>query len=311
MEQPGDKEVSQQEELQIAISEAQLRKLELEISSLEWHNSLLGRLARFATLFTITATAVTILATLFSVWQGYSKFMLDKENDLSLRKKELIERNDTQYRAYLQQLLQYPVDDKQTTPQVIFAFRNLSNIIEQGYDKDDSEKRRREVATLIANLIRSLQFDLMSARNVEFAQIAVRECGYFKERLIDNPEFNMAILSKFDLASKLYVKEDAFYKSIQLDPKGDYAIAVPDNKRKLKITEFVNLLDVYREYIELVNKNLNEKPQVTEETRNDLEAHVCSFYSTTNNNNLTMYVFNIPDNELQNWLNECQRNAAR
>lgn len=307
MEQPGDKEVFQKEELEAAISRAQLHKLELEISSLKWQNSSIGRLTRFAAFFTIMATAATVLATLFTVWQGYSKFRLDKENDLILRKKEFVERTDNQYHSHLEQLLRYPVDEKQTTSQVIFTFRNLSNIVEKGYEGKELEKRRQEVATLVANLIRSFRFDFMNARNVEFARIAINECAYYQEKLVNDPESNMTILSKFDLAFKFYLKEDSFYKSIEIDPNGDYIIEVPDNKRNLKITEVINILDGYREYIELVNKNLNEKPQATEETRDDLKIYLCSFYSTTKNENLTKYVFNIPDNEEQNRFKECQR----
>src|ERR1041384_6674707 len=60
-------------------------KLKLEIKTLIWQTGRIYRLSQFAIIFSIIATLATVFATLYGLWNSYTK-------DIENKKKELVER---------------------------------------------------------------------------------------------------------------------------------------------------------------------------------------------------------------------------
>lgn len=289
----------QDSNLQASISEAQLRKLNLEISNLKWQSSWVSRLAQFATVFTIAAT-------LFGVWQGYSKYITDKQKDRELKDKELVERTNNQYRSNLQQLILYPIDEKQTIPSAIFLLNDLQAVTQNGFEGAELQRRQNEIGTLLIELVQSSQFDLNKDRNVEFDRTAMRTCKYYSEALIRDFAENPLILSKYAAALELIHNNNKSYESIVINPNGSFVWPSSLIKDDPTLRHFMNLVWAYREHIVIHKKSIDMYPDKAEIIKENLNQAWCDFYLRTNNKSLTKYVIDFDDNKLEWELQFCQ-----
>jgi hypothetical protein len=295
-----DKVPQQNSKLQDDMADAQLRKLNLEISALEWQNSRIGRFSRFATFITIGATLVTILATLFGSWYGWKK-------DRDVRANELIERNDNQYRSDVQQLLQYRFEDKQTLPSVLFSILDLNHIVENKYEGAEQSRRKNELGLLFTRIVKASEFDLTKDRNVEFDRVALRYCPYYPDYLKHNPRFIIEILSKYGDAIASLNTDKAFEALIVKPETYEFDFPV-DLKEPFKISanQGANIVNVYRSHVSLLKQSLEVKSEAAEETKKNMIIAFCLFYSRTKNKELTKYVFQIDESTFQNNINSCK-----
>jgi len=279
-------------EAEIAVGE--IKKLNLEIKTLEWENSRLGRVARLATLLTICATIVTVLATGVGAWLAYSKFVDDKEKDRTVRIRELTERNTNQYRSDLQQLSSYPTDRKQTISVAFFLFQDLRELIENGFEEKDRERHRVQVGTLMSQLIRSDEYDLSLVRSVEFDRKAMFYCAYYKDFLIGNPSYNGEILSKYKfILASIHDESPNYYESITSDP--NFGFSAP--KVADKFLFFVHLFQGYQEHLGLLDEAVKKRPSDAAEVEDYKTRAFCWFHASTKNAQLTQTMFHIDESE--------------
>jgi hypothetical protein len=177
------------------------QKLDLEVESLQWQNGLIYKLGQYATIVTILATAATICATGLGVFIAYNNFKSDREHEAALKQKELADKTDSQYRTELRELFQYPVEPKRTISEAVFLFRDLGDVIENGYKGDDAMRRLKgkEVGLLLTQLVKSPDFDLSMTRNVSFDSKALDHSAYYRDHLVQSPGDNRDILTKYKL----------------------------------------------------------------------------------------------------------------
>jgi hypothetical protein len=289
-------------EIEAQISEAQLQKLELEITSLRWQNSILGRLNQLATIVTVFATIVTIAATLFGLWQGYETFVANKQKENDLKARELTEGNNRQYRSELQQLIQYPSDPTQTIPSAVFLLQDIQDVIENGY-KDNQEglqKRRDQVGFLLAQLIRSPGYDFNSDRNVEFDRKAMNYSDYYANYLINHPGENMDIISRYTpLLESISDSDPKFYMAVVRDADDTFhEVNRKPAKDVKKFFIFTLLFHGINKHVELLNKSPQNNQQDIDALQRNKQHALCLYYNATQNRVLTKNIFNVSDGEL-------------
>jgi hypothetical protein len=287
-------------------AEPERQKLELEILSLKRQNSLLSRLSQVATVFTILATVITASATAWGFYTAYDKYFTDREHEMDLKTKEARDRASTQYRTELQQLLGFPNDPHQTIPTAVFLLHDLHDVIETGYDGADREARRNEVGFLLAQLTRSPEFDLSVNRNAEYDRKAMNYSEYYANFLIENSTENFDVISKYkDVLQQLSTKDPEFCKTLIVESDNLFT----DGKRPKDASEkiqFVTLFHGYKKHVELLNKSLERQPQ-NEELQRKINFAFCWFYGTTWNTSLTKNIFGVEEGGAQNlWDSMCQ-----
>ena len=287
-----------------ATADAEQRKLDLEIQSLKWQNGLVYRLSQFATIFTILATLVTVFATGFGIWTAYHKLVTDKNKEAEIKKKEVTERTNTQYRSELNQLLQYPIDEKQTQPVATFLFRDLRDVIKNGYEGKEREERSNEVGFLLAQLVKSPEFNLEKPRNAEFDRKAMNYCDYYAEYLLKNPNDNMDIISKYksNLAT-LHDNDRNYYESIAVAPNNIFIETAP-SKDQSRFFQFTSLFHGYKKHVHLLNQTLLDDPR-NEDVKSQLNLTFCWFYGATKNIQLTKDIYSLEENEISVQWNRC------
>ena len=283
------------------MAESSLRKLRLEIASLEWQNSRLGVLSKSTTLITIVITLATVIATLI----GWG---LDRAKEREIRTRELAERTENRYRSTVQQLIRYPLDQNQTTASVIFTLKDLSNILETGYSGDELTKRRLEAGSLLSELVKSNEFDLTKVRNVEFDYAALKYCSLYTETLLMEPKYTRVILERYARALKSFSGEDPIIKTVVKVPDAEdkYKSTIPTADFSQRLRPFVIMLRNYELHVGLLNRNIQESGGNADERKLEVIRATCDFYKSTVNVPLTLGVFKIDETELNARLVKCQ-----
>lgn len=291
-----DKAVDQEPRLRTNIAAAQLCKVKLEIASLKWQNSWIGRLAQFATIITICATLVTIFATVFGL-------ISERQKDRDLRTRELRERIATQYRSDIEQLLQYPTEDKQTITYVIFLLNDLEALIKttselKELSQTDLESGIKQqelaIADLLSNLTTSTKFDYNQPRNVEFDLRCLDHWEAYKTILREQKtQNNVDIIGKYAAALETLYKEDPVYVGT-VDLISPYVFQ-PASESKFtqnynKTIQFADLYFGFNEHVELLRERLRKSPGDEENVKNIELAHQV-FSESTHNQCLTQKIF--------------------
>jgi hypothetical protein len=273
---------SQRQE-QTTTADLRQQKLKQELSSQKWQNSRIGRLAQFGAIITVIVAVVGLLIT-------YLKFTDERSKDRELREKELVERNTNQYRADIQQLVQFTNDEKQTTPSLIFLFQDLREIVESTKDPTELSKRRESVANLIVNLIKSTGFDLQKSRNVEFDFKAMSYCEYYSNLLRNEPDINLDILSKYkDALVSLASNNQGCYKSVVIRSDG-YIFGDNCSSEGIRLDQFIDSFYAYQKHVEVLKESVKGKPQDAS-TKDSLQRAFCWFYQSTKNKALAKNIF--------------------
>jgi hypothetical protein len=270
--------------------EAGLQKLKLEISYLRWQNSLLGRLNHLA-------IAATIVATIFGLYHQYQNYKSDRQKEYQLNVKELTTQLDNQYNSDLQRLLQYPIVEKESLPEAVFLFQDLKKVIEEGYAGLglEGEARRNEVGFLLDQVVRSPQFDLNKARNVEFDRRAIVYCDYYKTFLRKHPSNNMEIISNYkDALLSQHYDESSNYRNMKYKEQQNRFDAQEHEKDKAKHDLFLSLFLGYKEHVGILVSSSDEKdlpPQEIQDIPNKLKTALCWYYGSTKSRPLTQNIF--------------------
>ena len=270
------------------------RKLDLEVQALQWQNGLVYKLGQYATIVTILATVATICATGLGVYIAYNNFARDREHEAALKQKELAEKTDSQYRTELRELFKYPVEEGRTISEAVFLFRDLGDVIENGYKGDDAMRQRKgkEVGFLLTQLVRSPDFDLSKTRNVNFDSKALDNSTYYRDHLIQSPGDSRDILTKYKWALwKLHDSDKSYYEGFSVNPEDPTAFTVPhDPKTQDKFYQYVYLYQAYKKHVWLLGKAAEASPG-DEQLQRYLGESFCWFYGATQNKSLTIGIF--------------------
>jgi hypothetical protein len=290
------------------IEEAQLRKLELEIRNLEraveeaestetskqeklklevktliWQTGRVYRLSQFAVIFSIFATLVTIFATTYGIWTSYVK-------DIENKKKELTQKTDSLYRAEIQRLIQYPADPKMPISEAVFLFRDLDEVVKNGYEGDQQNRQKDEIGILLMQLIKSSDVDLSIPRNIEFDNSAMQHSTFYKDYLVKDPLANSVIISRY----KTHLKEisDAYPNfRVELDEKDDNGFLPVNIPSETIFKQYIFTYLAYKSHVELLDRSTRENEQLKEKAAEYLGASFCWFYDATHNAALTAKIY--------------------
>lgn len=262
-------------------------KLFYETQSLRWQTSLFYKLTQFATIITIFATA-------FGVYQAYTKLVEDKIKATQEEEKARRERINALYRSDLQQLLQYPIDkEHQTIPIAVFLMHDLADVVNTGF-KDDPETQARmkdEIGLLIAQLVKSPEFNLTETRNTDFERKALEHCKFYENYLINHPSDNRDILSKYKgVLLALHKTNPDYYEKFEVDPEDPTAfIEGQESVDQTRFFQYAYLFHAYRKHVSLLDNSyaLKSDPEVI----NYKTISFCWFWLATRNRSLLKSIF--------------------
>lgn len=280
---------------------AKQEKLKLEVKTLIWQTGRIYRLSQFAIIFSITATLVTVFATTFGIWTSYNK-------DIENKQKELKERTDGLYRTQIQRLIQYPIEPKMTIADAVFLFRDLEEVVNGRYERGDKQDRqRKEMGLLLTELIKSPDFDLSIARNIEFDREAMSHSEFYKDYLIHDPVSNMTMISKYQTAlreihesnPKYMIVPDATNETLffEYNPPADPA------KKQVLFQRYSYIFFAYRTHVQLMSETAVKRPELRQVAENYVGISFCLFFRTTGNTRLTQKIYG-GDDDMVRWRGE-------
>ena len=307
------------------VEEAQLEKLELEIAALRrsdefeaetkeekrkklyydtqsarWQTSLIYRASQFATIITIFATA-------FGIWIAYNKLIADRQTDNEQKAKDRVERTNVRYRSDLQQLLEYPIDAKQTIAQAEFLFQDLTGVVTDGVD-DENEKRQKgdEVGFLIAQLVKSSEFDLTLTRNSNFDRKAMDSSRFYENYLVNHPMDNRDILSKHkSVLLGLHDKEHTYCEAFKVNPNDPTSFTESQvSTDQTRFFQLVYIFHAYRKHVELLSRSAYVS-QPDPNIRKYLDLAYCWLWGASRNKSIVQATFGGTDEQVNTKTGEC------
>lgn len=198
------------EKIKVETAQAQLRKLNLEIENLETGNDLESRLTRLIPL-------ITAVISILGFWWGVHVFLEQQEKDRVTRELDRISRDETQYRASYEQLLQYSSNPNMTLSQVIFVRESINQLIDSLYPlKTKSNENRIEkekLQTAIVDLINK-DCDFTQTRQVRFDIVALQKWAEYHSALEGGN--NSSVVSKYLQALRdLEAKNPGYLESVR------------------------------------------------------------------------------------------------
>lgn len=269
--------------------EPRQKKLTLELKTLLWQTGRVYRISQFVFIISVLATVVTIFATVYGIWSTYKK-------DIESKKKERIERTDTLYRTEIQRLIQFPMETKVTISDAVFLFRDLEDVVSNGYDELIKQKRQKEeVGLLITQIVASPDFDLSLTRNIEFDRKAMRHSEFYRNYLIDNPQYNRDIISKYKSVLVALHAEDPNYSVDPVENEDEQFIenTTPDKltKNQVKFFQYIYIFYAYKAHVGLIGDSVAKKSDVSQRADSYLGLSFCWFYDATKNVGLTRKIY--------------------
>ena len=277
--------------------EQRKQKLHYDTESVRWQTSLVYRLSQLATI-------LTVLATLFGIFSAYQKLVTDRRNELEQKEKELVERTSARYNNDLRELLQYPIEPKQTIAQAVFLFRDLESVVNTGFE--GQPEKREEVGFLITQLIKSAEFDLSLTRNSNFDRKALESSKFYENYLLKHPLDNRDILSKYkSVLLALHDQDPEYYEKFQVNPEDPTAfIESKVSKDQTRFFQYAYLFHAYRNHYALLKKSAEAEPG-NQFLRSTLDLAFCWFWTSSRNPSLTKGVFGGTDEQVATKAGKC------
>jgi hypothetical protein len=264
-------------------------KLQLELDNLRWQTGRIYRLSQFAVIFSVLATIVTIFATTYGIWSSYKK-------DIENKRKELTQRTDTLYRSEIEKLIQYPIEPKTTISEAVFLMRDLEDVVNNSYEDAQKLKRQKEeVGLLLTQLMASPDFDLSVTRNIEFDRKALRHSQFYSDYLTDNPNYNRDILSKYKSVLVALHDEDPNYSVVPDENKEEVFLEKSADgkvtKKQEKFFQYIYIYYAYKAHVALLNDTIAKNPDKSAEAEVYLGLSFCWFYDATKNEGLIRKIY--------------------
>jgi hypothetical protein len=288
------------EEFENETREERRRKLYYDTQSARWQTSLIYRLSQFAAI-------ITIFATMFGIYFTYNKLVTDRDNEFRQNQKDRVERTTTRYRNDLQELLQYPIDPKQTISRAAFLLRDLGDVVDNGFDEQERPQKREEIGFLLTQLIKSSEFDVALTRNSNFDRKAIETSKFYEDYLITHALDNRDILSKYKSALlSLHDQDWTYCENFKVDPSDPASFTeIRVEKDQNKFFQYAYLFHSYRKHVEMFNRN-SGLPQPDPDLRKHLDLAFCWFSTASKNLSLTKAIFGGTDDQVKNKTSECQ-----
>jgi len=129
------------------ISEAQLKKLELEIEDLERKKANEKVLKRILTAIPTILPAITIILAILGFWDGYRRYQNEQEQRRIVEKQQQIDRLQNQLRSDYQELLGITTSENQTVSRASFLLEDMNSLIQRLESLEPKENSFRRSVT--------------------------------------------------------------------------------------------------------------------------------------------------------------------
>jgi hypothetical protein len=293
------------DEFEAETKEERRKKLYYDTQSARWQTSLIYRASQFATIITIFATA-------FGIWTAYNKLVTDRQNENEQKSKDRIERTNGRYRSDLQQMLEYPIDPKQTIAQAEFFFQDLTDVVNNGFDNEgEKQQRADEVGFLTTQLVKSSEFDLTSTRNSNFDRKAMDSSRFYENYLVNHPMENRDILSKYkSVLLGLHDRDHTYCEAFMVNP--DDPTSFRESQVSSDQTRFFQLVYVfhaYRKHVNLLSKSAfvsQPDPNVADY----LDLAFCWLWGASRNKSIVYATFGGTDDQVNTKTAGCNVTAV-
>lgn len=284
------------------LSEMQLRKLEIEIDALRRDNSSFWkRRAPFLTFLTVVIAAAGTFATISF---NLDKAMTDRQKEYVLREKEVAEKWDSQFRADLLQLLNYPGSETQTAPTAVFLFQDLNRLVESWPGPAEAKAvQKAAVAPLLTKLFASNDIDLSKPHNLELDLIAMDNWDGYGEHLRGKPEENIRILYNYYMALRSLRREDPEVVE-RTTISEDYSESNAPPRHDSSSRKFLMLTGGYFRHVRFL-----EEPGAGRD--GNLHRAFCWYKDATGNLDVTKARFDLDAAQVDEWWRRCPESKPK
>jgi hypothetical protein len=177
----------------------------------------------------------------------------------------------------------------------------LTGVVTDGVD-DENEKRQKgdDVGFLIAQLVKSSEFDLTLTRNSNFDRRAMDSSRFYENYLVNHPMDNRDILSKYkSVLLGLHDKEHTYCEAFKVNPNDPTSFT--ESQVSTDQTRFFQLVYIFhacRRHVELLSRSAYvAKPDPN--VRDYLDLAFCWLWGASRNKSIVQATFGGTDEQVE------------
>jgi hypothetical protein len=251
------------------LKQAQLDKLKLEIKDLipqrKWHEKLVPYIP-----------LLTVVLSFAGFGWGVLTFVNQQEDDRRTREEERISRDQAQYRASYEQLLQFASNPNISVQRVLFLRDDIDRLIDSLFRPEDREAERKKLRLAISGLI-VRECDFTQAKHVRLDIAALQEWKDYEDELKSVP--NKKYLNKYlNAIAYLHTRDPRYIETAEFNPQTGFTESQAP-KEPLALA-FASLIEGFNCRLQLIKQNDPER-----------QAQIDAFERVTKNPYLTADVF--------------------
>jgi len=198
------------QKIELELKEAQLKKLHLEIQNLKPKRRWNEKIVPYIPLLTAALSIIGF------IW-GVVLFLEQQEKDRQTRHEERISRDQAQYRASYEQLLQFSSNPNISVQRVLFLRDDIDQLIDSAFDPDKREAEKNRLRDNIFNLI-SNDCDFTQVKHVRLDIAALRKWKDYQAELKKVP--NQRYLSKYlNAIAYLHTRDTQYIETAEYNPQ--------------------------------------------------------------------------------------------
>jgi hypothetical protein len=254
------------------VSAASLRKLNLEIADLKWRSRWEQRVGRYLPPVT---TAIAVLGVFVGLYQFQAQQRVQHDQDFRERQRDQATREaeqsardleqririQNQIRIDLEELLQFPRDEKQTASGASFRLLDLKTILESQTNDGRLVKEvfRDYEPNATKNLVRTIKYDCDFSRNKRDLDFAIAvfeqwsEYGPYLKGDLDSLEKLLHMHIK--AIRRLRADNPGYFESMENKPDGYYVAPRFDRQagEERRYQHFLAITTGFTKHLELLN----------------------------------------------------------
>jgi hypothetical protein len=272
------------------LSQAQLRKLNLEIDDLGRRTQWERRVARYVPPVTVAIGVISLLVGLYQFrtqqWTQHEQDLREREKDRIARALERRISFQNQIRADLDRLLQFAPDEKQTVSTASFLLLDIKTILGS---KVDEKQTMMEIfcdyeRNVTVNLVTGIKYDCdfsRSARDVRFATAVFDNWDDYQTYLRSDLDSLERLLYMYIRAiRRLHDDNPGYFQDMEYDDKtGGYRVSKSFEKQADEEHRFQHFLAIakgFTKHVQLLDENCDEAKTLKDLVLKNFQSALCN-----------------------------------
>lgn len=251
------------------LAAARLEKLNLEIEQLKkkrrWKKTLESYTPLISVLIAVGGGLVGIYQFQRQQQIQQDQIISEQQKDRLTREAEQASKIQNQIRSNINEILQFPSDEQQTTSKVSFLIEDLKSYLNLSSDKSPTSwgqnNMRRVTRVLVSSVVGDCDFDQPKA--IQYARILAAQWEDYGRDLEEDTASLNFILSKYDSAAHtIYLKDPSMVRDFEYKPATN-GLSFGDGKlNDAQIVHFQHILIGFSQHLKFLKDEESKKREL-------------------------------------------------